>query len=63
MSKIQTLVIHEDNNNRFRDRVFTNPYIKGGVMHVYKYKNLDKEIKLVIDYAQHLIQNKLKLIS
>jgi ADP-heptose:LPS heptosyltransferase len=63
MSKIQTLVIHEDNNNRFRDRVFTNPYIKGGVMHVYKYKNLDKEIKLVIDYAQYLIQNKLKLIS
>ena len=63
MSKIQTLVIHEDNNNRFRDRVFTNPYIKAGVMHVYKYKNLDKEIKLVIDYAQDLIQNKLKLIS
>jgi ADP-heptose:LPS heptosyltransferase len=63
MSKIQTLVIHEDNNNRFRDRVFTNPYIKAGVMHVYKYKNLDKEIKLVIDYAHDLLQNKLKLIS
>jgi ADP-heptose:LPS heptosyltransferase len=63
MSKIQTLVIHEDNNNRFRDRVFTNPYIKAGVMHVYKYKNLDKEIKLVIDYAHDLLQNKLKLSS
>jgi ADP-heptose:LPS heptosyltransferase len=63
MSKIQTLVIHEDNNNRFRDRVFTNPYIKAGVMHVYKYKHLEREIKSVIEYAQHLIQNELKLIS
>ena len=63
MSKIKTLVIHEDNNNRFRDRVFTNPYIQTGVMNVYKYKNLDREIKLVVDYVKHLIQNELKLIS
>lgn len=62
MSKIKTLVIHEDNNNRFRDRVFTNPYIQTGVMYVYKYKNLDKEITLVVDYVKHLIQNELKLI-
>ena len=63
MSKIKTLVIHADNNNRFRDRVFTNPYIQTGVMNVYKYKNLDKEIPLVLDYVKHLIQNELKLIS
>ena len=62
MSKIKTLVIHEDNNNRFRDRVFTNPYIQTGVMNVYKYKNLDREITLVLDYVKHLIQNELKLI-
>ena len=62
MSKIKTLVIHEDNNNRFRDRVFTNPYIRTGVMNVYKYKNLDNEIPLILDYVKHLIQNELKLI-
>ena len=62
MSKIKTLVIHEDNNNRFRDRVFTNPYIQTGVMNVYKYKNLDNEIPLILDYVKHLIQNELKLI-
>ena len=63
MSKIKTLVIHEDNSNRFRDRVFTNPYIQTGVMNIYKYKNLDSEIPLVVDYVKHLIQNELKLIS
>jgi len=63
MSKIKTLVIHADDNNRFRDRVFTKPYIQTGVMRVYKYKNLDKEIPLVLDYVKHLIQNELKLIS
>ena len=62
MSKIKTLVIHEDNNNRFRDRVFTNPYIQTGVMNVYKYKNLDNEIPLILDYVKYLIQNELKLI-
>ena len=62
MSKIKTLVVHEDNNNRFRDRVFTNPYIQTGVMNVYKYKNLDNEIPLILDYVKHLIQNELKLI-
>jgi len=62
MSKIKTLVIHADDNNRFRDRVFTNPYIQTGVMNVYKYKNLDNEIPLVLDYVEHLIQNELKLI-
>ena len=63
MSGIQTLVIHEDNNNRFRDRVFTYPYIQEGVMHVYKYKDLENEIPLVINFASHLIRNELKLIS
>jgi hypothetical protein len=62
MSKIKTLVIHKDNNNRFRDRVFTIPYIQTGVMNVYKYKNLDNEIPLILDYVKHLIQNELKLI-
>jgi len=63
MSGIQTLVIHEDNNNRFRDRVFTYPYIQEGVMHVYKYKDLENEIPLVINFTSHLIRNELKLIS
>jgi hypothetical protein len=63
MSGIQTLVIHEDNNNRFRDRVFTYPYIREGVMHVYKYKDLENEIPLVINFTSHLIRNELKLIS
>jgi pantoate kinase len=63
MSKIKTLVIHADDNNRFRDRVFTNPYIQAGVMNVYKYKNLDNEIPSVLAYVEHLIQNELKLIS
>ena len=63
MSGIQTLVIHEDNNNRFRDRVFTYPYIREGVMHVYKYKDLENEIPLVINFASYLIRNELKLIS
>ena len=63
MSKIQTLVIHEDNNNRFRDRVFIYPYIQQDIMHVYKYKHLEKEIPLVINFASHLIRNELKLIN
>ena len=63
MSGIQTLVIHEDNNNRFRDRVFTYPYIREGLMHVYKYKDLENEIPLAINFASHLIRNELKLIS
>ena len=62
MSKIKTLVIHEDNNNRFRDRVFISPYTQTGFMYVYKYKNLDKEISLITDYAKHLMHNEFKLI-
>lgn len=60
MSKIPTLVYHADNNNHFRDRVFINPYIKAGVMTVYKYKALDKEINAAIDFALDTI-TKLKL--
>jgi hypothetical protein len=63
MSRIHTLVIHKDDNNRFRDRVFTNPYIKEGVMYVYKYKKLEKEISSAVNFASHLIRNKLELIS
>ena len=60
MSKIPTLVYYEDNNNRFRDRVFIYPYIKAGVMTVYKYQNLEKEMDPAIDFALHTIK-KLKL--
>ena len=60
MSNIPTLVYHADNNNHFRDRVFINPYIKAGVMTVYKYKALDKEIDQAIDFALRIIY-KLKL--
>ena len=60
MSGIPTLVYHADNNNHFRDRVFINPYIKSGVMTVYKYQALEKEIDLAIDFALQTI-GKLKL--
>ena len=60
MSSIPTLVYHADNNNHFRDRVFINPYIKSGVMTVYKYQALEKEIDLAIDFALQTI-GKLKL--
>jgi hypothetical protein len=60
MSGIPTLVYHADNNNHFRDRVFINPYIKAGVMTVYKYQALEKEIDLAIDFALQTI-GKLKL--
>lgn len=62
MSKIQTLVYHADNNNHFRDRVFINPYIKAGVMTVYKYKALEKEIDSAIDFALNAIK-KLNLMQ
>lgn len=51
MSGVPTLVYHADNNNHFRDRVFINPYVKAGVMTVYKYKDLGKEIDIAIDFA------------
>jgi ADP-heptose:LPS heptosyltransferase len=60
MSNIPTLVFHADNNNHFRDRVFINPYIKAGVMTVYKYQALEKEIDQAIDFALRIIY-KLKL--
>jgi hypothetical protein len=60
MSKIPTLVYHADNNNHFRDRVFINPYIRAGVMTVYKYQALEKEIDFAIDFALQTI-GKLKL--
>jgi ADP-heptose:LPS heptosyltransferase len=56
MLKIPTLVYHQDNNNHFRDRVFTNPYIKAGVMSVYKYQALEKEIEPAIDFALQTIK-------
>ena len=51
MSGVPTLVYHADNNNHFRDRVFINPYVKAGVMTVYKYNDLGKEIDRAIDFA------------
>jgi ADP-heptose:LPS heptosyltransferase len=60
MSGIPTLVYHADNNNHFRDRVFINPYIKAGVMTVYKYQVLEKEIDPAIHFALSAI-SKLKL--
>ena len=60
MLGIPTLVYHADNNNHFRDRVFINPYIKAGVMTVYKYQALENEIDQAIDFALRIIY-KLKL--
>jgi hypothetical protein len=55
MSNIPTLVYHADNNNHFRDRVFINPYIKAGMMTVYKYKTLENEIDVAINFSLHTI--------
>jgi hypothetical protein len=61
MFSIPTLVLHEDNSNRFRDRTFINPYVKKGVMYVYKYKNLSKEFLSAIQFAEEIIKFKLPL--
>jgi len=63
MSSIHTLVLHEDNNNRFRDRTFINPYVQKGVMHVYRYKNLLKEILPAIQFVEAIIKFKLPLVA
>jgi len=63
MSDIPTLVLHEDYNNRFRDRTFINPYVKKGVMYVYKYKNLSKEILPAIQFVEAIIKFKLPLVA
>ena len=59
MSSITTLVIHEDNNNNFRDRTFISPYVKKSVMYVYKYKKLSKEALSAIQFAEGIIRSKL----
>jgi ADP-heptose:LPS heptosyltransferase len=63
MSNITTLVLHEDNNNRFRDRTFINPYVNKGVMYVYKYKNLSKEILPAIQFIEETIKFRLPLVA
>jgi len=63
MSNIRTIVFHEDDNNRFRDRVFISPYVKKSIMSTYKYKNLIKETREAIDFAVFIVKNELKLIS
>ena len=63
MSSIPTLVLHEDNNNRYRDRTFINPYVQKGVMHVYRYKNLLKEILPAIQFVEAIIKFKLPLVA
>jgi hypothetical protein len=61
MSNITTLVIHEDNNNSFRDRTFISPYVKKSVMYVYKYKKLSKEVLPAIQFAEAIIRTKLPI--
>jgi len=63
MSNILTLVLHEDNNNRFRDRTFINPYVEKGVMFVYKYKDLSKETLSAIKFIEEIIRLRLPLIA
>ena len=41
MLKIPTMVLHHNSPNNFRDRVFIQPYIREGIMHVYRYTNLN----------------------
>ena len=43
MLSIPTMVLFEDDKNRFRDRTFINPYSKFGVMQVFKYKSLNAD--------------------
>lgn len=59
MTKIPTLVFYKDDRSRFRDRVFINPYVKEGVMFVYKYKNISKEISPAIQFLEKIIRFKL----
>ena len=35
------MVLHHNSPNNFRDRVFIQPYIREGIMHVYRYTNLN----------------------
>jgi ADP-heptose:LPS heptosyltransferase len=43
MLKIQTIVLINDDRNTYRDRVFIDPYIKKGVMSVFKYDIMNKD--------------------
>ena len=63
MSRIPTLVLHEDNNNRYRDRTLINPYVQKGIMHVYKSQNLLKEILPAIKFIEKTIKFKLPAIA
>ena len=43
MLKIPTMVLHHNSPNNFRDRVFIQPYIRLGIMHVYRYTNFNRD--------------------
>ena len=58
MLKIPTMVLHHNSPNNFRDRVFIQPYIRLGIMHVYRYTNFNgDEMKT----ALHSILNTISL--
>ena len=58
MLKIPTIVLMHNDKNAYRDRVFIDPYVKEGVMSVYKYEKMNKSsMNGAIDFVLH------KLIS
>ena len=64
MLKITTILLHENYKNNFRDRVFVNPYVKTGVMHVFKYRNLKgKEIDLATKFSLDIVKAKLSMTA
>ena len=58
MLKIPTIVLMHNDKNAYRDRVFIDPYVKEGVMSVYKFEKMNKStMNGAIDFVMH------KLIS
>jgi hypothetical protein len=52
MLKIPTIVLTHNDKNNYRDRVFIDPYIKKGVMSVFKYDKMNKDtIKEAINFV------------
>jgi ADP-heptose:LPS heptosyltransferase len=59
MLKIPTIVLMHNDKNAYRDRVFIDPYVKKGVMSVYKYEKMNKStMNDAIDFVMHKIISK-----
>ncbi len=64
MLKIPTILLHKKSKNNYRDRVFIAPYIKEGIMYVYKYKDFStQEINSVLTFISTLMNDKFNLLK